>query len=161
MHAEQQDLLRAAADMPRLPVHLFHATLSESLAVAEPPASRRAPGLRPPPPIRAAADFCAVEVGTARGLVTYHGLTAPNMEARVEGFVRLRESGCLDESILFGENGTRRAVTESVAPQHQERTDQALDNTLLAGDESQKRTGPMRTRRRLGGLRAHSHRSAA
>ena len=67
-------------------------------------------------------------------------------------FVRSIKEECLDRLLPIGERYYRRAVTEYLEHNHEERNHQGLDNRLIAGPPVIKMTGRVRRRPRLGGL---------
>jgi transposase InsO family protein len=86
----------------------------------------------------------------------------PNLNAYAERFVRIIKEGCLDQMILFGEGSLRDAIREFVAHYHFERNHQGLNNRLIISRKGEPvKTGPVRTRRRLGGMLNHYYREAA
>jgi transposase InsO family protein len=87
---------------------------------------------------------------------------SPNLNAYAERFVRTIKEGCLDQMILFGEDALRSAIQEFVVHYHRERNHQGLDNHLIIASEAIGTvSGPVRVRRRLGGLLSYYFRDAA
>ena len=87
---------------------------------------------------------------------------SPNLNAYAERFVRSIKSECLDRMIFLGEESLRRAIENYVAHYHEERNHQGLDNELIATKVTHpNRDGPVRCRKRLGGLLRFYHREAA
>ena len=87
---------------------------------------------------------------------------SPNLNAYAERFVRTIKEGCLDQMILFGEDSLRDAIREFVAHYHFERNHQGLNNRIIVPSNAEPvKTGPVRTRRRLGGMLNHYYREAA
>ena len=85
---------------------------------------------------------------------------SPNLNAYAERFVRSIKSECLDRMILFGENRLRRIIDEYVEHYHRERNHQGLGNRLIVPAEGS-RDGPVRCRKRVGGLLKYYYREAA
>ena len=86
---------------------------------------------------------------------------SPNLNAHAERFVRTIKESCLDRPVLFGEAGLRKAMREFVAHYHQERNHQGLGNRLIAPETCwSEHRGPIRRRRRLGGMLNYYHRAA-
>ena len=85
---------------------------------------------------------------------------APNCNAHAERFVRSIKFECLNRLIPLGERHLRRAIHEYVAHYHYERNHQGLDNELIVGVTSPRRTGTVRCAQRLGGLLNSDHRAA-
>jgi putative transposase len=72
------------------------------------------------------------------------------------------KEGCLDQMIFFGEDSLRDAIREFVTHYHFERNHQGLNNRLIISSNGQPvKTGPVRKRRRLGGMLNHYYREAA
>ena len=89
---------------------------------------------------------------------------SPNLNAFAERFVRSIKSECLDRMIFFGEASLRRAVTQYVEHYHHERPHQGNGNRLLFPQQLHAdvpRYGPVRCRKRLGGLLKFYYRDAA
>ena len=87
---------------------------------------------------------------------------SPNLNAYAERFVRSIKSECLDRMIFLGEESFRRAIENYVAHYHEERNHQGLDNELIETKAPYpNRDGPVRCRKRLGGLLRFYHREAA
>jgi putative transposase len=84
------------------------------------------------------------------------------LNAHAERFVRTIKEACLDKMILFGEDSLRNAIREFIAHYHFERNHQGLNNQLIiSSNETPVKTGPLRTRRRLGGTLNYYYREAA
>ena len=77
---------------------------------------------------------------------------APNCNAHAERFVRSIKFECLNRLIPLGERHLRRAIHEYVAHYHYERNHQGLDNELIVGVTSPRRTGTVRCAQRLAGF---------
>jgi transposase InsO family protein len=87
---------------------------------------------------------------------------SPNLNAYAGRFVRTIKEDCLDQMIFFGEDALRNAIHEFVAHYHGERNHQGLDNRLIMASEATERlSGPVRRRRRLGGMLNYYYREAA
>jgi putative transposase len=87
---------------------------------------------------------------------------SPNLNAYAERFVRTIKEDCLDQMIFFGQDALRNAIREFVAHYHGERNHQGLDNRLIMGSEATERlSGPVRRRRRLGGMLNYYYREVA
>jgi putative transposase len=96
--------------------------------------------------------------------VTMEGCTArsPNLNAYAERRVRSVKEECLSKIILFGERSLRRALTEYVDHNHQERNHQGKDNVLLfPRNRDLDRERCVQCRERLGGLLRYYHQEAA
>ena len=85
---------------------------------------------------------------------------APNCNAYAERFVRSIKEECLDRQILIGERHLRRAMAEFVAHYHAERNHQGLENELIEPLGRSGVVGPVRRRRRLGGMLNYYYRAA-
>ena len=85
---------------------------------------------------------------------------SPNLNAYAERFVRSIKSECLDRMILFGENHLRRVIDQYVEHYHRERNHQGLGNRLIDPTETA-RNGPVRCRKRVGGLLKYYYREVA
>jgi len=88
---------------------------------------------------------------------------SPDLNAYAERWVRAVKEEALSRLILFGERALRHALTEYVTHFHQERPHQGQGNVVLlpAAHQSQRHTGLIRCRERLGGLLRYYHRKAA
>jgi putative transposase len=87
---------------------------------------------------------------------------SPHLNAPAERFVRIIKESCLDRMILFGEGSLRKTIREFVAHSHGERNHQGLGNRLIIPDESHAgKGGPIRRRKRLGGMLNSYYREAA
>jgi len=85
---------------------------------------------------------------------------SPNLNAYAERFVRSIKSECLDRMIPFGENHLRRVIEQYVEYYHRERNHQGLGNRLIVPAEGA-RDGPVRCKKRVGGLLKYYYREAA
>jgi putative transposase len=86
---------------------------------------------------------------------------SPNLNSYAERFVRSIKESCLERMILFGEGALRTAVREFVAHYHTERNHQGIGNILIVPDRySASRSGPVRSRSRLGGMLNYYDRAA-
>ena len=87
---------------------------------------------------------------------------SPNLNALSERWVLSVKSELLDRLVIFGEDGLRRALTEYVEHDHEERNHRGLDNVILfpqrdhASDD-----GEVECQERLGGLLKFYRRKAA
>lgn len=87
---------------------------------------------------------------------------SPNLNGHIERFMRSIREECFRRLIFFGEQSLRTAVTEYIAHYHRERNHQGLANRLVEADsESERTTGVVKCRERLGGLLKYYHRDAA
>jgi transposase InsO family protein len=88
---------------------------------------------------------------------------SPNLNAYAERWVRSVKEEALSRLILFGEHALRHVLAEYVEHFHHERHHQGKGNALLFPSWSQdsKRDGPIRCRKRLGGLLKYYDREAA
>jgi putative transposase len=87
---------------------------------------------------------------------------SPNLNAHLERFLRSLKAECLDRMIFFGESSLRRATTEFLAHYHVERNHQGLRNQLIDPEGNVGRVaGPVRCRKRLGGMLRYYYRTAA
>jgi transposase InsO family protein len=87
---------------------------------------------------------------------------SPNLNAYGERFVGSIGRECLDKMVLLGERHLRQVVAEYAARYRSERNHQGLDNDLIEpSSEAVNDNGPIRCRKRLGGLLKHYHRQAA
>ena len=86
---------------------------------------------------------------------------SPNLNAFAERFVKSIKSECLDRFVPLGEHHLRAGVRAFVAHYHEERPHHGLGNTLLAPKIPSLEAGPVRCRRRLGGVLKFYHREAA
>jgi putative transposase len=87
--------------------------------------------------------------------------SAPNCNAYAERFVRSIKEECLTRIVPLGEGHLRRALAEFVAHYHSERNHQGLGNELIDRPPRQRTRGPIRRRRRMGGILSHYYQSAA
>jgi len=87
---------------------------------------------------------------------------SPNLNPRIERFMRSPKNECLHRLILFGERPLSAAVVASLAHYHVERNHQAFDNRLIdPGEEVGRTAGQVECRERLGGILRYYHREAA
>jgi hypothetical protein len=88
---------------------------------------------------------------------------SPNLNVYAERFVRSIRSECLDRVISLGEKHLRVLVSEYVEHYHSERNHQGLGNRLLRplAANTNAGEGPVKRRRRLGGLLSYYYREAA
>jgi putative transposase len=86
---------------------------------------------------------------------------APNCNAHAERFVRSIKEECLDRVLPLGEWHLRRLIREFVAHYHVERNHQGIGNALIDPSPAQAVTGPIRCRRRVGGMLSYYYRAAA
>jgi hypothetical protein len=88
---------------------------------------------------------------------------SPNLNAFAERWVRSVKEECLSRLILFGEAALGHALKEYVEHYHHESNHQGKGNVLLFPAVSQEtdREGPIRYRKRLGGLLKYYERDAA
>jgi len=86
----------------------------------------------------------------------------PNLNAKIECYMRSMKSECLDRMVFFGERSLRRALAEFAAHYHQERNHQGLENNLIEPSAEVGRVeGKVTRRNRLGGLLRYYYREAA
>ncbi len=85
---------------------------------------------------------------------------SPNLNAYAERWVRSVKEECLSKLILFGEASLRRVLSEYLEHYHGERNHQGRDNVILFPAEEFEVDGPVRRRKRLGGLLNFYHREA-
>jgi hypothetical protein len=83
----------------------------------------------------------------------------PGTSDRRPRFVLSIKTECLNRMVPLGEAHLRRAITEFLQHDHQERNHQGIDNALIAGNVNG--TGKVVRRDRLGGLLGFYHREAA
>jgi len=87
---------------------------------------------------------------------------SPNLNAFAERFVRSIKESCLERMVLIGESSLHRASSQFVLHYHQERNHQGLDNKIIRPEFSPlPSTGPIRCRKRLGGMLNYYYREAA
>jgi transposase InsO family protein len=87
---------------------------------------------------------------------------SPNLNPRIERFMRSLKDECLHRLIFFGERPLRAALVAFLAHYHVERNHQALDNRLIdQGEEVGRTAGEVACRERLGGILRYYHRKAA
>lgn len=83
---------------------------------------------------------------------------SPNLNPYAERFIRSIKEQCLNRLILLGENHIRTAVRHFVEHYHLERPHQGLNNDLITPARKDTAIGPVRCRKRLGGLIKHYYR---
>ena len=86
---------------------------------------------------------------------------SPNLNAYAERFVKTIKESCLERMILFGEDSLRNAVHHFVDHYHLERNHQGLGNRLIMPIAIRSESGPVRRRKRLGGVLNYYYRDAA
>ncbi len=87
---------------------------------------------------------------------------APNMNAYAERFVRSVKSEVLRKMIFFGERSLRRAISSFIDHYHGERNHQGLgDRIILPEEDVGSLSGPIRCRKRLGGILKYYYRRVA
>ena len=87
---------------------------------------------------------------------------SPNLNAYAERFVRSIKESCLERMVLIGESSLHRATSQFVLHYHQERNHQGLDNKIIRPEFSPlPSTGPIRCRKRLGGMLNYYYPEAA
>lgn len=87
---------------------------------------------------------------------------SPNLNPHAERWVKSVKDECLSKLILFGEGSLRRVLAQFEEHFHHERNHQGKGNLLLfPGDACGTRDGPVRCKKRLGGLLRFYHREAA
>jgi transposase InsO family protein len=86
---------------------------------------------------------------------------SPNLNAHAERFVLSAKSECLERIVLLGEKHLRTAVREFVDHYHEERPHQGLGNELITPHAKGIGTGPLKCRKRLGGVLNFYYRDAA
>jgi transposase InsO family protein len=86
---------------------------------------------------------------------------SPNLNAFAERFVGSVKSECLHRIVPLGEKHLRSAVREFMDHYHEERPHQGLGNELIALKPTVLGPGPVRCRRRLGGMLKFYYREAA
>jgi transposase InsO family protein len=87
--------------------------------------------------------------------------SAPNCNAHAERFIRSIKTECLDRVVPLGERHLRHLVREFVDHYHTERNHQGIGNELIERPLVQRTGGPVRRRRRVGGVLNYYYRSAA
>ena len=86
----------------------------------------------------------------------------PNLNAYAERFVWSIKHECVDKMILFGEKNVRHVVGEYVEHYNAERPHKGLDYRWpVEPDTPGPRDGPVKCRKRLGGLLRSYYREAA
>ena len=86
---------------------------------------------------------------------------APNCNAHAERFVRSVKEECVNRLVPLGEWHLRRTLREFVTHYHGERNHQGLANELIDGPPTQRPTGAVRRRPRVGGILSYYYRSVA
>jgi putative transposase len=107
------------------------------------------------------SDFC--------GFLAREGLDvirlpprSPNLNAFAERFVRSIKSECLNRMIFFGPASLRHAIGHFMVHYHHERNHQGVGNRLLQSTAGiNAGSGPVKRRRRLGGMLGFYHCAAA
>jgi len=104
----------------------------------------------------------------ARNLLRDSGVTllrlparSPNLNAFAERFVGSIRSECLARIVPLGERHFRSTVGAFVSHYREERPHQGLDNALIAPAGMAHGEGPVRRRKRLGGILNFYYRAAA
>jgi putative transposase len=85
---------------------------------------------------------------------------APNCNAYAERFVRSIKEECLDRVIPLEERHLRRTIAEFVAHYHGERNHQGIGNQLIQPLRRAGGQGPVRRRKRIGGILNYYYRAA-
>jgi putative transposase len=85
---------------------------------------------------------------------------SPNCNAHAERFVRSIKEECLDRLVPLGEWHLRRLVRAYVTHYHAERNHQGIGNALIDRPPPQPAAGPIRRRRRVGGILSYYYRAA-
>jgi transposase InsO family protein len=86
---------------------------------------------------------------------------SPNLNAFAERFVESIRAECLARIVPLGERHLRSALQAFISHYHEERPHQGLGNALIAPKNVANGDGPVRCRRRLGGILNFYHRAAA
>ncbi len=87
---------------------------------------------------------------------------SPNLNAYAERFVRSIKSECLNRMIFFGGRHLRYVINEYVEHYHSERNHQGIGNRLIEErHDGAETTGPVVSRKRVGGMLKYYHRVAA
>jgi transposase InsO family protein len=86
---------------------------------------------------------------------------SPNLNAYAERFVRTIKEDCLERMIFFGEDALRRAVREFIVHYHGEESPGPAKPVDRSHRERATKTGPVRRRKRLGGMLNYYYREAA
>ncbi len=91
---------------------------------------------------------------------------SPNLNPHAERFVKSIKYECLNNFVFLGERHLRYVINEYMAPYMEERHHQGLDGELIpaptaAASASPPSRGPIRCRRRLGGMLNYYYREAA
>jgi len=87
---------------------------------------------------------------------------SPNLNAYAERFVRSIRQECLNRTIPLGERHLRKLVHEYAAHYNTERNHQGIGNRLIEEPRGGlPRDGPIRCRKRLGGMLKYYYREAA
>src|SRR3989454_318442 len=87
---------------------------------------------------------------------------SPNLNAHCERFVRSIKEEALGRMIVIGEASLRYAIRSYLSHYHAERNHQGLDNQLITPEpEVGRASGPVKRRKRLGGMLSYYYREAA
>src|SRR5256886_14766960 len=87
---------------------------------------------------------------------------SPNLNAHCERFVRSIKEEALGRMIFIGEASLRYAIRSYLSHYHAERNHQGLDNQLITPEpEVGRASGPVKRRKRLGGMLSYYYREAA
>ena len=87
---------------------------------------------------------------------------SPNINAFAERFVCSCKQSCMDQLILIGEASLHRALSNFLLHYHQERIHQGLENEIIRPEfNSFPSEGPIKCRKRLGGMLRYYYREAA
>src|SRR5215471_9142266 len=87
---------------------------------------------------------------------------SPNLNAQCERFVRSIKEEALGRMIFIGEASLRYAIRSYLSHYHAERNHQGLDNQLITPEpEVGRASGPVKRRKRLGGMLSYYYREAA
>jgi len=87
---------------------------------------------------------------------------SPNLNSHIERFMLSIKTECLNWFIFFGRKSLEKAVSEYLIHYHRERCHQGLGNNLIEpGEETNRTSGGVCRRERLGGLLNYYYRRAA
>ena len=87
---------------------------------------------------------------------------SPNLNAHCERFIRSIKEEALGRMIFVGEASLRYAIRSYLSHYHGERNHQGLGNQLITPEPDVGRTsGPVKRRKRLGGMLSYYYREAA